>query len=529
MSYKIVFRAHQREGGDHPITWEPGCPLLFETIQIARSVETGKAFLQAKLLNLTAGEIGSYHARFTVAYRDGSTQSFDVEPLDADMAPGGSHQITPLALENGDALYAEGAVLSVRAAEGDWESSEAPNPLPEPLPLKLSATALGERRVQLLSSSSMASDDAENALREGDGYWICPCGWPNKGTELCGACGASLEKLRGLEDEQELERMAAERAAREKERAEEKAAQNAKLKKIAIIAGAVAVVVVVAIALFITVFLPSAVVNEAKKLASNGQFEEAISLLEENDASDEIPEIIRMEADAAISSGDFEGAIRLYESIDDEGMVTDAKKQWAETSYESGSYDEALELYQELSDDEGVFNCAMAFVESGDFEKAVDSLTPLAEKGVDGAQDALNEAMYGYVLQNNNNEDESTCEYLILLKDAGYKDSAELFANLYSLSATPGELKNRPIRQYNNLEYLYTVNGIMPGGLDERTLSVFCSASDDVQTVQLKYFEPGQKLACSFSERIDGGAHSATIEVVDDSTGKTLLEETVSF
>ncbi len=256
MSYKIAFRAHVREGGDHPITWEPGCPLLFETIQVARSVETGKAFLQAKLTNLTAGEVASYHARFIVAYRDGSTQSFDVEPLDADIAPGSSHQITPLALKGGDALYAEGVVLSVRTAEGDWKSSGAPSPLPVSVPLELSAKALGERRAQLLPSCSMPPDDAENALREEDGYWICPCGRPNMGTELCGACGAPLEKLRVLEDEPELERMAIERAAREKKQEEEKAAQNAKMKKIAIIVGAVVIVAVAVAVVFFGVVKP---------------------------------------------------------------------------------------------------------------------------------------------------------------------------------------------------------------------------------------------------------------------------------
>lgn len=372
MSYKIVFRAHQREGGDHPITWEPGCPLLFETIQIARSVETGKAFLQAKLLNLTAGEIGSYHARFTVAYRDGSTQSFDVEPLDADVAPGGSHQITPLALENGDALYAEGAVLSVRAAEGDWESSEAPGPLPDPVPLGLSLRALEERERVLKGYPRFPAEAFGRGPTVNEGWWLCPCGHLNVGTTSCVGCGVPLETMQQASDEewliQRVEKQEKEAAEREEKRKESRARAQALAKRVLRI-GLPLVAAVVVVALVLAFWgIPTLRLNGALAKADAGDYEGAYDALVElgdfNGADAKVQEIA-LEAGAHYeSAGDYTAAVLWYQKADDEGKADAARYAYATshldnqdlTTYsylddlKNQQYEDAESLYSQLYD-----------------------------------------------------------------------------------------------------------------------------------------------------------------------------------
>ncbi len=66
----------------------------------------------------------------------------------------------------------------------------------------------------------------------------------------------------------------------------------------------------------------------------------------------------------------------------------------------------------------------------------------------------------------------------------------------------------------------------MPGGLDDRTVSVYDSIHNETKQKFLKYGGNGSLL---MSQLIDGGACSATIRITDDSTRAVLLEETISF
>lgn len=66
----------------------------------------------------------------------------------------------------------------------------------------------------------------------------------------------------------------------------------------------------------------------------------------------------------------------------------------------------------------------------------------------------------------------------------------------------------------------------MPGGLDDRTVSVCDSIHNETKQKFLKYGGNGSLL---MSQLLDGGIHGATIRITDDSTGAVLLEETISF
>lgn len=258
MPYKVVLRIDADHSGTmQPITWEPGCPLIIDVLQVSRDVATGKAFLQARAMNLSDREVPTFRAHLTATFRDGTTEEFDIEPLDADIAPGGSYQITPKALERGDIVDARAVVLTARTSTGTWETSGAANPLPMPHQLLFSETALKERRAQLTSCSSMSGAEASRELIEHDGWWVCPCGQPNVGTALCARCHAPLNAIQRLGSEGELEKMAEQRAAQGAQQAEKAAKRRAKLKRRGLIGGIVAAIAIIVAGVYFGLVKPA--------------------------------------------------------------------------------------------------------------------------------------------------------------------------------------------------------------------------------------------------------------------------------
>lgn len=374
MSYKVVFRTSRSDGAGRALTWEAGCPLLFEAIQIARNVETGEAFLQAKLANITDGEIGSFRACLTVTHRDGSTESFDVEPLDADIAPGADYQITPLALKDGDALAATGRVLTVRTAAGSWKSSAEALPLPTPPVLNMAAEALEERRSALGRYPRFPAGACRFGLTVDETWWLCPCGQPNVDSSACISCGTPLKALEVLEDEGRLLERVEKRKAAEAERAEKREkerARRAKLAKRAALIG-VPLVAVVAVGALVMAFwgLPMLRYNDALAKADAGDFQTA--------------------HDALVELGDFNGAAAKAEEVAREAATT------AESANDAVS---AVAWYDEL----------------GETEKA-------------------NELRYAYVLDHFNNQDATTWAFLKQLRNAQYRDAEDLSTQLYEWS-----------------------------------------------------------------------------------------------
>jgi hypothetical protein len=90
----------------------------------------------------------------------------------------------------------------------------------------------------------------------------------------------------------------------------------------------------------------------------------------------------------------------------------------------------------------------------------------------------IQEAKYRYVLANQNNDDLTTYDYLCVLKNAGYKDSATIYENLYAWKITilgwssyqNGSYYKSSISKYNPVYCHFTITGGVPG--DSTRLSV---------------------------------------------------------
>lgn len=226
--YKVIFRTDVDHPNDqHPITWEQGCPLMFEAIQISRETESGKAFLQTKVRNLGGAIASSFKANLICHYKDGSVEEFDIELLDADIASCGEYALKPIALSKGDAVYAEAAILSVSIDGKDWKSSTDATSLPKRKLLTLSKEALAERALLLQERGCRkANEAAPYSCVEHDSWMQCSCGQVSMGCAACPSCGLQFD---GTKEDENEELLISVRSSRiERKRTQEDAAHQRK-------------------------------------------------------------------------------------------------------------------------------------------------------------------------------------------------------------------------------------------------------------------------------------------------------------
>lgn len=243
-NFKVIYRVDKASEGEGALTWEPGCPLTFEAIQVSRNVDNGQAFLQAKVRNISNQPIRSFKVVLEVFYEEGISEAVDINPLDADIAKGSTYVLKPVALSQGDVKSVEAAVERVRLAGSTWGSYFPPLPMPKPKAAELSESAIEERCKQVWGFPNPRNlSFARNSFEEYDGWWLCPCGQLNVGSDTCFACKASLDKLRGAgaEDEDALKGLAAER---------EMAARRVKARKRKRVGVAVAAALVIVVLAF---------------------------------------------------------------------------------------------------------------------------------------------------------------------------------------------------------------------------------------------------------------------------------------
>ncbi len=198
-NFKVIFRADS-DGAERRTSWEPGCPILIKAIQVARDTQTGDAYLQLKVWNLTDQTVGSFTLQTEVTYQDGTCETVEVNPLDADIAPRHDYKPLPVHLANGAIANVHARVLAATYGSTCWRSTQPAAPLPQGAPLNLEQGLLVERQELLASLGKSADKYAASVLCE-DAWWICPCGTPNVERSHCLTCGMPLDTLEKLEDE----------------------------------------------------------------------------------------------------------------------------------------------------------------------------------------------------------------------------------------------------------------------------------------------------------------------------------------
>lgn len=483
-NYKVVFRADRTDSAKK-VLWEPGCPIAIDAVQISRNTDTGEAFLQLKVENVTDHTIGGVSARAVVTYSSGATQQVDMRELDADISCGATHTFKPVRLENGDAQDATVTITGAASGGSRWESAREPEAIPKAMPLKLSETALGERKA-LLGSIGDNPNVLSSSPARGEGWWVCGCGSINVGTERCRRCGAELQTLVSLEDERQLEQWADEResarvlkvyedatalqgkgdiASLEKavslfdsiagyedssERAAEckdtlskaKKAKEGKTKRLAITVAAITAAIVAAFFIATKLIIPSSEYNAALEMVEQGRYDEAIEAFEQlgdfKDSSEQILNTKTAKAIALIEDGSYKEAFDILKELDLIGATTEpiigAFLDSAERHAGDADYETAYNLAQSLSPYVDTDELARSYaISAGDADMAAGYYSAAVSwYGKAGDDELVLDAEYHYVKAHFDNEDLTTFEYMKKLRDADYLDSAALYEELYA-------------------------------------------------------------------------------------------------
>lgn len=234
--FKVIYKLTQDwDAEELSIPWAEGCPLAVEKMQVARNVETGEAYFQAKLKNISDREVLSYKALFTCCYEDGTEEQKPVETLDADIAAGGYAEIRPLKLSRGDVKNVRLSICALKTTLGNWESEGEITHLPPREVLLLDPEAKKERIYQLKMSGCAVFPTAENHCCESHGsWWRCACGAINVGYAKCRFCGIDPEVEKTLHDEDRLVAAVRDRKAeeeRKKKLEEEKREERKRLQR----------------------------------------------------------------------------------------------------------------------------------------------------------------------------------------------------------------------------------------------------------------------------------------------------------
>ena len=449
-----------------------GAPVLILAGALLKDNQTGRVLAQLKFRSLSAVPIRALKI---------SLRAFDVtgtelhgvaeqQYLDLDVRLGASFgEKTAVFLPDSVTRSFSCACTAAVFADGStWTAAE--DAVWEPLhPQQSLKTALGG--LELLDQYRReTSPRAEYVVTEDRGLWLCACGTPNPKTEVtCMSCGTNHERVLAALDVKALKAHADELAAEKARKAEEKAKraaeaarlaaeererrkkQLAKVRKWLAIAAAAAAVLVAAILVTTKVILPNSKYNTAVKLLEEEKYDEAIAafsaLGDYKDSNAQVTEGKNRRdyhhAEELLSSQDFDAAEDLFARL---GSYKDASERVLEVQEARNElrYSEAAELENQRK----LIEAHAAFIELGEYsdseQRARDCARRLAEVEeaagrIDsalewyaraGETEAANEARYNYAIENKNNPDEKTYEYLKLLAEQGYADSQAIYGSL---------------------------------------------------------------------------------------------------
>lgn len=445
-NYKVIFRADV-QSNQHRITWEEKCPIQLSAVQISRDTTTSATFLQVKVKNISNDPIVSIAAALTIEVPDKSDEAMPLEYLDTDIPAGTEKTLKPQRLTQANITSCNLVIRRVDFSNKTWHSTTSPKPLPQRQALSLSPKARAQRAYAL----SLGENDeiVNGAVQDHSGWWVCACGQANISRTTCCKCGMVKERLLDTENEQDLlaeyndrvddiyeqacdlskdaaskkelkkasklftsikdEKDSAEKAKGCDERIQSiSSAQSRKIRRGIITAMTSVVALGLIIVLGAFIIIPNVKYAIATSYANSGQYEDAIAAFEElGDFKDSPKRAIQCEVDAC--------EIQVRNAL------------------ESDNYDEACKSAQTLTRLDGGWDrlepiaeaAAESFMQQQDYEKA--STWFAFARDTESRMDAR----YQYVMRHFDHDDLTTYNYLKELSKNNYKDSSDLYDQLY--------------------------------------------------------------------------------------------------
>ena len=445
-NYKVIFRA-DAQSNQHRITWEEKCPIQLSAVQISRDTTTSATFLQVRVKNISNDPIVSIAAALTIEVPDKPDEAMPLEYLDTDIPAGTEKTLKPQRLAQANITSCNLVIRRVDFSNKTWHSTTSPKPLPQRQALSLSPKARAQRAYAL----SLGENDeiVNGAVQNPSGWWVCACGQANIGRATCCKCGMVKERLLDTENEQDLlaeyddrvddiyeqacdlskddaskkelkkasklftsikdEKDSAEKAKGCDERIQSiSSAQSRKIRRGIITATTSVVALGLIIVLGTFVIAPNVKYAIATSYANSGQYEDAIAAFEElGDFKDSPKRAIQCEVDAC--------EIQVRNAL------------------ESDNYDEACKSAQTLTGLDGGWDrlepiakaAAESFMQQQDYEKA--STWFAFARDTESRMDAR----YQYVMRHFDHDNLTTYNYLKELSRNNYRDSSDLYDQLY--------------------------------------------------------------------------------------------------
>lgn len=474
-------------------TYTHGAPVIITATALLVDKISNRYYAQVKFLNITNATLANVAIKVEPKTVTGKASAIEHLYPSVHLRPGEYFGTkTPVPLNNDQVIDFKAEAIYAEYENGQkWQAPEdaVQSDLPPIIPL----SDAGYDSKDVKEYRSFLGPEAKYVPRELDcGPWLCACGnYLAPSLETCPSCHSKKADVLVATEEQTLVQWAERRRlTRQKEqdkaRAEEEAsvlkkgselaekgdlsslrealnlyssipdnetaenraaevkssidslekARRGKAKKIAAaLAGSVVAVTIIAL-LVTEVAIPMYKYNSAINMAKNGNYPNAIAAFEElagyRDSQQKVQETANEAAEQALRANDYQGAIDWYRQVgDDEGAVSAALKAGSEFESE-GDYESAIKWYETAGDTEkanaAANNAGEKAQSAGDYKSAADWFSRA------GNSESANETKYLYVADNYNATDETTYRYLSSLKDEGYRDSAELYANLYKIS-----------------------------------------------------------------------------------------------
>ncbi len=176
------------------------------------------------------------------------------------------------------------------------------------------------------------------------------------------------------------------------------------------------------------------------------------------------------------------------------------------------------------------YNNAVENLHNGDYYSAY---LYFASSDFPDSKELMHEAQYGYINDNYYREDETTYQFLKELKDLDYKDSKELFDDLYAWEVTLDYCNTNPNDEETNIGSVpkkcsyYHMNFILSGGEPNKKITLYNKTkwpSGDVYTSSW-YWEDctdHSNLGILWNEGFSSTAGTFTIEFYDAETDKCI-------
>lgn len=281
----------------------------------------------------------------------------------------------------------------------------------------------------------------------------------------------------------------------------------------------------------------------AKELFAEGNYSKALELLKglakENykDSADLLQEVTYQYAIVSFEKNNFEDAYNSFISIpeykDVPDRITESTYQYALLLEDSEQWEKAKKLFNSLDDynDSAAkwkfcnYQYALQMMHEKQYQKAVVAFQEL-EKYED-SETLLLEARYNYVLANKNIYSYTTYQYLTDLKAKRYKDTEDIYKELYSWKVTIIAINTSEnstanmssISRYNELFVHFIVSGGAPGdSFNLKARGKFPNGSTTSSTSEYKWYN-GDSGYWSFyyTEPAYGSPGTFTVEFYDSS------------